>query len=205
MNPKKLIKSIKALSGWRESAFLLALAERALPNAILFLESTDQLDLDEESFPNGLYSLMDASWQHAILNQDETKIIEALDQVVANMVEGGDDSFGVLPCNHCLEIWELALVSVFNRDKKRAEDGSQVSISTVSEFIEFTEGEGLDENALIRLFEKHDLMAREFSFQQELCDVLRAADKLSKDLVVEVRDLASDEGVSNLGISLDEL
>jgi uncharacterized protein len=204
MNPKKLMKSVKALTGWRETAFMLALAERALPNIILFLESVERLELDINEFPKGFSSLMDDSWEVAVFQPNEEAIIACLDAVVAHIIEEELDSFGILPCNNGLELWEMSLVSVLNRDKKRAEEASQLSITTVSEFLEFTEGEGLDENALIRLFEKHELMVRELSFQQALCDLLRGSDKLNKDLLRNLRELARDDGWSNLGISLDD-
>lgn len=204
MNLKKLMKSLKALTGWRETAFILALVERALPNIALFLESTERVELEKSMFPNGFFSLMDKSWESAIERLDEDAVIECLDEVVNHIVEEELDSFGVLPSNKGLELWEMALISSMNRDKKRAEEASQLSIATVSEFIEFTEGEGLDDNALVRLFEKHELMVRELSFQQELCDLLRSAEKPSKELLKTVRELARDDGWSNLGISLDE-
>ena len=50
MNPKKLIKSVKALTGWRETAFLLALVERNVVNAELFLSATERLNIDAERF-----------------------------------------------------------------------------------------------------------------------------------------------------------
>ncbi|KZZ60034.1 hypothetical protein A3762_03410 [Oleiphilus sp. HI0125] len=204
MNPKKLMKSVKALSGWRETAFLLALVERSLPNIRLFLESTDRLDVDPEFFPKGFSSLLDSSWQSGVMAPNDESLVLCLDTVAAHFVEDAETAFGAIPCNLGLSLWELALLSALNRDKKRAEEGSQLSITSVTEFLEFSEGEGLDENDLIRLFEKHDLMAREFSFQQELCDILRSADKLSKDLMIQIRTLAHDNGVSNLGISLEE-
>lgn len=204
MNPKKLMKSVKALTGWRETAFILALAERALPNIILFLESVERLDLDSNEFPKGFSSLMDESWEVAVFQPNEEAIIASLDAVVAHIIEEELDSFGILPCNNGLELWEMSLVSVLNRDKKRAEEASQLSITTVSEFLEFTEGEGLDENALVHLFEKHELMVRELSFQQALCDLLRGSDKLNKELLRNLRELARDDGWSNLGISLDD-
>lgn len=204
MNLKKLMKSLKALTGWRETAFILALVERALPNIALFLESTERVELEKSMFPNGFFSLMDKSWESAIERLDEDAVIECLDEVVNHIVEEELDSFGVLPSNKGLELWEMALISSINRDKKRAEEASQLSIATVSEFIEFTEGEGLDDNSLVRLFEKHELMVRELSFQQELCDLLRSAEKPHKELLKTIRELARDDGWSNLGINLDE-
>jgi uncharacterized protein len=202
-NPKKIFKSIQALSGWRESAFLLALAERALPNAALLLDSIDALDLDPEVYPKGLVSLMDASWLALVLVPDEERIIEALDSVVANVVVDDLDNYGVLPSNDCMGLWEQALLSGLNRDKKRAPEGSQISLATVTQFIEFSEGDGLSEDQLVRLFSKHDLVVREFSFQEECADILRASQGPSAGFIKGLRELAQDEGISNIGIALE--
>ncbi len=109
-----------------------------------------------------------------------------------------------MPTADCLEIIEQALLCVVNEDKKRAFDASQLSISTVTQFIEFSEGEGLEENALIKLFDKHPLVEREFSFQAEVNDLLRAATHPGIEVINELRLLAQDEGLSNIGISLSE-
>ncbi len=202
-NPKKIFKSIQALTGWRESAFLLALAERALPNAVLLLDSIEALDIDSETYPKGLFSLMDASWQALVLVPDEGLIIEALDWVVANVIVDEVDNYGVLPSNDCLGIWEQALLSGLNRDKKRAPEGGQISLATVTQFLEFSEGEGLSEDQLIKLFDKHDLIVREFSFQEECADILRASQGPSAGFIKGLRELAQDEGVSNIGIALE--
>lgn len=204
MNPKKLIKSVKALTGWRETAFLLALVERNVVNAELFLSATERLNIDAERFHNGFDSVLDESWDHAVLRPNEERLVECLDEVIGHIIEEDIDSYGVIPCNQCLLLWELALVSSLNRDKKRAEEGSQLSINVVSGFLEFSEGDDLDENALIKLFEKHELMLREMEFQQALCDLLRSTEKLNKELMTKVRGLAFDGGVSNLGISLED-
>ena len=47
MNKQKFLKSLQSLGGWRERAFILALAERAAPNAMLYFESCDTSELDE--------------------------------------------------------------------------------------------------------------------------------------------------------------
>lgn len=204
MNPKKLQKSVRALSGWRESAFILALAERALPNTMLFLESINAEPLDAKQYPHGLSSLMQESWQALIFKVDEEMIVNCLDSVVESTVGDEFDSYGAQPCNQCLLLWEQALLGGLNNEKRRAPDASQQSLDTVTGFIEFSEGDGLSENQLIKLFDKHDLVQREMSFQDELCDILRSAPAPSKELINEIRELARDEGVSNIGICLED-
>jgi hypothetical protein len=204
MNRKKFLKSLQALTGWRESAFMLCLAERALPNAVLFLDSTNTLELDGQRYPKGLLSLMDQSWDALIVQRQEDVIIDCLDNVVAQMhQEEGQDQYGILPTNDCLGIWEQALVSGLNRDKKRALDMSQLSLETITQFLEFSVGDDIDENALIKLFDTHDLVKREFSFQEEAADMLRAAQSPSTAFIKGFRALAADDGVSNIGVSIE--
>ena len=71
-------------------------------------------------------------------------------------------------------------------------------------FIEFSEGGGLSESALVKLFDQHPLVQRELSFQEELFDLLRTAQRPSADTIKSLRELASDDGVSNIGICLEE-
>lgn len=204
MNRAKFHKSLGTLVGWRERAFILALAERALPNADLYFESTEQTPLDSTLYPNQLRSLINDAWEYLIIKPDEDAIIETLDQVVMAMPDTNDtDHYGVLPTQDMLALLEKALLGGINDDKRRALEASQISLETITQFIEFSEGESLSENQLVKLFDKHPLVEREFSFQQELSDSLRAAAHPAKDLIAQIRALAVDDGVSNLGISLD--
>lgn len=202
MNRQKFLKTLLTLGGWRERAFMLALAERAAPNAMLYFE---QLDTSELEQPINLNTLFAEIWQSLIVEPNEDSIVECLDKVVELRTLVDDaESYGALPTADCLEIIEQALLSGVNEDKKRAMEMSQLSIGTITQFIEFSESEGLDENALVKLFDKHPLMEREFSFQSELNDMLRAATHPGSEVINEIRLLAQDEGLSNIGISLDE-
>lgn len=207
MNKQKFLKTLQSLSGWRERAFMLALAERASPNAGLYFENIDTSDLEMPDLEKSidLNSLFDAIWQHLVIEPNEDSIIECLDNIVElRMLTDDSENYGALPAADCLEITEQALLSGVNEEKKRAFDASQLSLSTITQFIEFSEGEGLEENVLIKLFDKHPLVEREFSFQAELNDMLRAATHPGAEVISELRVLAQDEGVSNIGISLSE-
>jgi len=200
MNRKKFLKSLQALSGWRETAFLLALAERALPNLLLYLESAGMA----KDLPN-YQALMSQTWRNLIREPEEDLIGELLDHVTDPVgVLEQDENYGASPSLSCLTLWEQALLSELNRERSRAQEASQISMQSVMDFIEFSEGDGLSENSLVKLFDRHDLMTREFSFQEELADMLRAAKHASPDVVSEIRELAQDDGVSNLGISLSD-
>ena len=203
MNKQKFMKSLSAMTGWRETAFILALAERALPNLDLYLGSTERSCLDEVLYPDGFESVMSQSWHYAIMKPAEEPAIELLDtlnDVLDLLAE--DENYGALPSRDCCQLWEQALVSSLNQEKKRSAECSQASLTTIIDFIEFSEGENLSDNALVKLFDSHPLVEREFSFQAELCEMLRSAKHPSKELMEQVRELANDEGISSIGISL---
>jgi len=174
----------------------LAVAERALPNAILYVSAQEG--------EGGDFSVMvDAIWQHLVVEPNEEEIVELLDEVVSHMPDQDNvDNYGVLPTTDCFSLLEQALLAGVHDEKRRAFEASQTSLSTVTQFIEFSEGDGLSENKLIKLFDSHPLIEREFSFQAELNDLLRAAKHPGEVLISEIRALAQDEGVSNIGISL---
>ena len=66
MNPQKLQKRLESLKGWREQAFILALAERASPNACLFLESIG-FGAEARQLPQ----ILDELWQLILKPEDE--------------------------------------------------------------------------------------------------------------------------------------
>jgi len=205
MNRQKFQKSLNSLNGWRERAFILALAERALPNARLYFDSIGHRPLSQTDFPYGLPELIDAVWQYLLLTPDEERTVVLLDQVVACIPSAEhSDHYGLLPAVDCLSLIEQALLAGLNDDKKRASEASQFSLETVTQFIEFSESENsLSENQLIKLFDAHPLVEREFSFQSELNDLLRKASHPGDAFLTEIRALAQDDGISNIGISLN--
>jgi len=200
MNKQKFQKKLQSLSAWRERAFILSLAERALPNAVLYISS---LESDDSEY-KPLTEIIEGVWQHLIIEPDEAHIIELLDQVMAYVPETEDsEHYGALPTADCLSLLEQAMLGGLNEEKRRALDASQTSLHTVLQFIDFSEGDDLSENQLIKLYDSHSLVEREFSFQSELNDLLRSASHPGEELIDELRALAQDGGVSNIGISLN--
>jgi uncharacterized protein YjaG (DUF416 family) len=200
MNKQKFQKNLQSLSAWRERAFILSLAERALPNAVLYITSLEADDSDYVPLPQ----IIEGVWQHLIVEPNEEQIIELLDHVMAYVPETEDsEHYGALPTADCLSLLEQAMLGGLNEEKRRALDASQTSLSTVLQFIDFSEGDDLSENELIKLYDTHPLVEREFSFQAELNDILRPASHPGPELIAELRALSQDDGVSNIGISLN--
>jgi len=199
VTPKQWQKQLEQLSGWRQFAFLLALAERAFPNFALFAEITRPEDGDR--FRNGLNQGW-AMLEQKNHNVDVFKLLTRLETACPD--PEAHDFYGVHPALDAWQILEQALLCHVNPDKKRAADGAAMAMNTVVTFIEVTDGEGLDENELVRLLEKHELTDAEQGFQQTLVERLRPRKAPDEVLVEELRTMARNDGISNLGLEVPE-
>src|SRR3989338_3909161 len=108
MNPQKLQKRLESLKGWREQAFILALAERASPNACLFLESIG-FGAEARQLPQ----ILDELWQLILKPEDEesdderkAELSERLDALLPNDI--ASDSYGIHPMRDVFALLEQA-------------------------------------------------------------------------------------------------
>ena len=106
MNRQKFLKTLQSLSGWRERAFILALAERAAPNAALYFENLDTSDLEKSIDLAGLFNKI---WQHLIIEPNEDAIIECLDEVVELMKDLRKVSCDIMTIGQYLQPYEKRL------------------------------------------------------------------------------------------------
>ncbi|SFM49620.1 YjaG family protein [Marinobacter zhejiangensis] len=198
MNANQFFKAVEQLQGWRETTFLLALAERGFPNYALFAEA---LGLKSGA---KMRQLLDLSWEQlqepsdAVIPQLLTKL-EALSPDV-----DAYDAYGVHPAFDFCRLLEQALLSRLNPDRHRAGEAAQWATGTVMSFIEVSEGEGLDEDELVRLLDQHPLMKDDKQFQRELVLSLKRQRAPMDSYLDELKALAANDGVSNIGISLQD-
>ena len=199
MKPHQLQRHLGQLRGWRETAFLMALAERAYPNFALYSQVTEYPG--EEVISNCLKR----SWTALLEKAPEDRFVEILDILEENAPnEEDDDSYGALSSISFCEMLEQALLSQVNIDKRRAVDAAQKAFNAVMEFVEMTDGEGLSDDDLVRMFNKNPLIKREKRFQEELVERLRKEHAPDTHFIAGLRSLAYDGGVSNIGISLSD-
>ncbi|MBJ6138191.1 YjaG family protein [Marinobacter litoralis] len=198
MNANQFLKAVSQLQGWRECAYLLALAERAFPNYALFADAVGMKSGGK------MRQLLDLAWGTLQLDTSEAAIpqlLSKLETLSPNVDEF--DAYGVYPAFDFCQLLEQALLNRLNPNKHRATDASQLATKTVMDFVEMSEGEGMDDDELIRLFEQHPLLKEDKVFQRDTVLALKRQRVPSEDFIEELRNDASNEGVSNLGISLD--
>ncbi|MDP4548782.1 MAG: YjaG family protein [Marinobacter sp.] len=198
MNANQFLKAVSQLQGWRECAYLLALAERAFPNYALFADAVGMKSGGK------MRQLLDLAWGTLQLDTSEAAIpqlLSKLETLSPNVDEF--DAYGVYPAFDFCQLLEQALLNRLNPSKHRATDASQLATKTVMDFVEMSEGEGMDDDELIRLFDQHPLLKEDKVFQRDTVLALKRQRVPSEDFIEELRNDASNEGVSNLGISLD--
>ena len=199
MNANQFLKAVSQLQGWRELAFLMALAERSFPNYALFAEAV------EMKTGGKMRQLLDLGWE--MLQRDTSEAV--IPQLLAKLESlspdmNAYDAYGVYPAFDFCQILEQALLNRLNPGKHRATEVSQIATATVINFIELSEGEKLDEDQLVRLLEQHQLMKEDKVFQRDLVLSLKRQRTPTTQFVERIRKDAANDGVSNLGISLSD-
>ncbi|WP_336368526.1 YjaG family protein [Marinobacter sp. C2H3] len=198
MNANQFLKAVGQLQGWREYAYLLALAERAFPNYALF---ADAVGLKTGA---KMRQLLDQAWDLLQTGSRDTAIPQMLTRLEALSPDVDDyDAYGVYPAFDVCQLVEQALLNRLNPSRHRATDATLLATGTVMQFIEVSEGEGLEEDGLVRLLEQHPLMKEDKQFQRTLVLELKRQRTPVQAFVDELKALAANEGVSNLGISLE--
>lgn len=198
MNANQFFKAVEQLQGWRESAFLLALAERGFPNYALF---ADALELKTGA---KMRQLLDLAW--GLLQETSDAAIPQLLTKLEALCPDVDayDAYGVYPAFDFCRLLEQALLSRLNPDKHRAGEAAQWATGTVMSFIEVSEGEGVGEDELVRLLDHHPLMKDDKKFQRELVLSIKRQRVPTESYIDELKALAANGGVSNIGISLQD-
>lgn len=189
---------LRRLQPWQQQAFATALAQRAAPNYLLFCEATGFGDLKEYE------KLLALLWE-SLLAKD-ARINWAVQQEKLPQLQPQPEDFevyGVYPALDAVMALELAVEQALLHDEENAIRASKLSRSTVRQYLEMQAPEELDEQQLGQWIRYQDLMADENAFQDELLSQVSAQFQPHGPVLQEVRLLAKNQGVSNLGISLD--
>ncbi|GAA0851317.1 YjaG family protein [Marinobacter szutsaonensis] len=198
MNANQFLKAVAQLQGWRECAFLLALAERSFPNYALF---ADAVGLKTGA---KMRQLLDLAWDMLQKETSEAAIPQLLSKLETLSPSVDDyDAYGVYPAFDFCQLLEQALLNRLNPNKHRATEASQLATATVMNFIEMSEGDDLPEDELVRLLDHHPLMKEDKLFQRDLVLELKRQRVPKESFIAQLKAEAANDGVSNLGIALD--
>jgi len=195
-----LERELERLEPWQLTAFSAALTERMFPNFTLFAR------LAEFGDPARMRWLLDGVWESLSGSGAKVNFALHLEQVEANMPDLDEyDMYGVLPALDAMVALSATLNALLEKDRSEAANVGLLSRESVATFIEVTERDDeLSDEALVRLINTHELMLAEDSFRGEVIERLQSQRQPSAAFVRELRELARNEGVSNIGISDEE-
>lgn len=185
---------LKALPVPQQQAFMAALCERLLPNYALYAQMT------ESGNPAGLRAILDLVWEQLGVREAHIDFARQAEKLAELEPSDAEDSFGARRATETV----VALASLLDTLCGEAPDAvlevSRISKSGVRGYIELTEGE-LNAGKLAARVREHPLMADEDNFQDAVLEVV--AGPLDRESLKALRKLGRNNGVSNLGLSLD--
>ncbi len=188
----KFYKRLGKLMPWQQTVFALALAERMYPNYALYAQSTGKGN--EAAFREALDSLWGYMTEKGS-RVDLGAILESFEEHIPNPVK--EENYGAYPALDACVALGCAYNSVICRLGEEAIEASNASIGSVAGFIEMLAERDFSDEELY----EHELMESEMSFQVAL---MQEVDKQrDPEQILAIRQMASQEGVSNLGISLE--
>ncbi|MCW8091943.1 YjaG family protein [Alteromonas sp. ASW11-130] len=183
---------VRELEGWKAVAFSAALLERMVPNYELFCAATDAEDSDV------LRKCLNLVWEALLSPKSKINFALQLEKVEQATPDTTDyDSFGVYPAIDAAIGVAACLNLILKQDLQGAVVISKLSQGSVENYL-LASGEADDETV-----RSHPLMEFEIEVQAQLLDYLDAATK-QKEACQQVKQLALEEGISNLGIVIDD-
>ncbi|WP_207060606.1 YjaG family protein [Motiliproteus sp. SC1-56] len=184
------------LGSWQLGVFSAAIAERLFPNYALFARLTDTGDAPL------MRQALDKVWDRLANRGGKVNFDTQLERVDGQIPDPeAFDMFGVYPALDAAVALYGALNQMVEASAEEAQNLSELALTGVETYLEITADVDLSDEELVRHINTHPLMEQEREFQETLLAKLNAAAKAEAGLVDELRTLAANEGVSNIGIS----
>ena len=178
-----------------QQAFMAALCERLLPNYALYEQTTGHGD------GHTLRTVLNLVWERLSVPGASIDFSRQAEKLAECEPPAEDESFGARRALDAV-VSISALLDTLQGDSPEAVlDVSRTSRAGVRAFIELTEGEE-DAQKLALLIRDHPLMADENDFQDAVLEAV--SEPLDKAALKEIRHLGRNNGISNLGLSLEE-
>ena len=200
MSDQSMKKQLAELQDWQLVAFSAALSERMFPNFALFSR------LVEFGNAQQLRQILNGVWDKLGNTGAKMNFEVQLDKVEANIPDLEEFTmYGALPANDAVVALFSTLNIILAADPEEAANVANLSRECVASFIEISEADDqLSDEEVVRLISTHELMEQEEAFQEEVLERVTASKKPNKDLIIALRELAHNEGFSNIGISDSE-
>ncbi|OUS33300.1 hypothetical protein A9R01_09700 ['Osedax' symbiont bacterium Rs2_46_30_T18] len=180
-------------------AYCIAVTQRQFPNFALFSNIVEFGDAKK------MANIIDGIWQSLIPGGAQMNFSLQLEKVEDNMPDlDAFDMYGAAPALDAITCLHATISCILETEYEEAVTIGLVSRETVASFIEVSEGDDqMSDAEIMRLISNHQLIEQEEEFQGEVLQRLQSATALDKAFIASLKELASNQGVSNIGISLD--
>ena len=191
---------LETFEPWQLTAFSAAMTERMFPNFALFARLVEFGDAAK------LRQILDGVWDSLTGRAGKMNFEVQQEAVEANMPDLEEyDMYGALPALDAVVALNATLSCILEKDVSAAVSIGQLSRECVASFLEVTEGDDqLSDEELVKLINTHELMLAEDDFREEVIERVRGQKHPNAEWVASLRELARNEGVSNIGISDDD-
>lgn len=196
MSQWSLEKELKTLDGWQLSVFSVAVTERMFPNFALFSTLLDFGDRHQ------VRSILDGVW-NKLANTGAAMNFEVQQgNIEANMPDlEVFDMYGASPALDAMVALYSTINCLLEPNRTEAANVGNLSLECVATFIEVTADADMSDEELLRYISRHDMMLQEERFQDEVIHRLAAAKHVNVGLISDLKKLAVNDGVSNIGVS----
>lgn len=182
MNNQSSEPSLSEPSVRKNVAYAAALCERMLPNYGMFCELVGFAGAGE------IRSIMDLVWEWIYIKNAKIDFDKQQDKLEAITPDPKEfDLYGVYPALNCCVALTATIDLIRGESSDMLDEVVQVSLDTINSFIEASGVESAD-----------SLMQEERGFKEAVVHCLNGIEEVPCSL----KDLARNQGVSNLGISL---
>lgn len=190
---------LKALDKPQLIAYCVAISARQFPNFALFSQIVEFGDAKK------MATLIDGIWQSLIPGGAKMNFELQQSKVEDNMPDLDTfDMYGAAPALDAMTCLHATLSCILQGEYEEAVTIGLVSRETVASFVEVSEGnDQMSDEEIMRLISNHPLMEQEDEFQAQLLERLENSKNLNKEFIASLRELATNHGVSNIGISVD--
>ncbi|WP_415892901.1 YjaG family protein [Neptuniibacter sp. PT8_73] len=198
MSDQRFDKEFYDLKDWQLAAYCAAVSERMFPNFALFARLMEFGDVSK------MRQILDAVWDHLNNTGAKMNFEVQLDKVEENMPDLEEfDMYGASPALDAVVALFSTLNTVIAADASEVLTVANMSRESVATFIELNADDQISDDELVRFINTHDLMVQEDDFQADILEIIQD-DLPRRDALQELRELAHNDGYSNLGISDSE-
>lgn len=193
---EKYFDLLKKLSPWRQSLFALVLAQRQFANYALWCD-VNEIKGGKKAYQKTL----DTMWE---FHQDKFNTIDlekVLDEFEPYLLDDEKDDLSVgdlFSLDATLSI-SASILAIIMHEGEEAEMASRASLSGVVRKIEQENSQEYSDEELREM----EAVDNEVNFQVELLELLQHA-KREPSLVKKCFELGVNQGISNIGVSLED-